>query len=353
MREALLSHKNGTVPFCLPIIPLAAGAVNEERGRRHSRSCASIFRLKWGVVPENTFMSPWKSVLELDARRSLISGSDDALCDAIRRGADLRILTEFVYNEHLDPRSSNAELVREVSDFRVTYLVEDRWAAGIMSLRMPICPPEGFGPRASMSFFMYNQDGRQAIARPYLDGPPAAGRLGPSPLDDHSDMPKYHQHDNWDADTNAPSSNFVYDFERYRYLVCDNWEELYAHTADGRAAFGSLEALCKAFSAGREIKVGIRGCAPTWAKRRTRAAIRRVRANRPRLLLHRAKAVQRRLSAGGSRAAGDSPALYEPRLGLRLADAPQRRLGGPLALRSLYIAVPQERRPCAIRWFAR
>jgi hypothetical protein len=204
-------------------------------------------------------MSPWKPVLELDARRSLLSGSDAALCDAVRRGADLRILTEFIHSEHLDPRSTNAELVREVADFRVTYLVEDRWAAGIMSLRMPINPPDGFGPRASMSFFLYNQDGRQAVARPYLDGLPAAGRLGPSPLDDHSDMPKYHQYDSWDADTNAPSSNFVYDFERYRYLVCDNWQELYAHTADGRVTSGSLDALCAAFSAGCEIKVGIAG----------------------------------------------------------------------------------------------
>jgi len=144
----------------------------------------------------------WKAVLELDGNRSVTSGSQAALCSALQRGGDLRILTEFVYNEHIDVRSKNTELVREVSDFRVTYLVEDRWAAAIMSLRMPINPPEGFGSRASMSFFMYNQDGRQAIARPYLDGPPAAGRRGPSPVADHSDMPKYHQLDNWDIDTN-------------------------------------------------------------------------------------------------------------------------------------------------------
>ena len=45
----------------------------------------------------------------------------------------MRILTEFVYNEHVDVQSKNAEVVREVSDFPVTYLVEDRWATGIMS----------------------------------------------------------------------------------------------------------------------------------------------------------------------------------------------------------------------------
>ena len=203
--------------------------------------------------------TPWTPVLELDGQRAVVAGSSEALCNAIRRGADLRIRTDFVFNEHLDTASNNSEPVVEVSDFRVTYLIEDRWSAGIMSQRMPICPPEGFGPRPSMSFFMYNQDGRQAIARPYLDGPPAVGPRGPSPLDDHSDMPKYHQRDSWDADTNAPSSNFVYDFDLYRYLVCDNWEEVLSHTVEGEAEFGSIEALYDAFSQGREIKVGIRG----------------------------------------------------------------------------------------------
>ena len=203
--------------------------------------------------------SPWTSVLELNCRREVTSGSQTALCGAIRRGADLRILTEFVYNEHVDIHSENAELVREVSDFRVTHLVEDRWAAGIMSLRMPINPPEGFKGRSSMSFFMYNQDGQQAIARPYLDGPPVAGPRGPSPVEEHSDMPKYHEHDNWDAGTNAPSSNFVYDFELYRYLVRDDWEEVYSHTARGEVVSGSVNRLYDAFSQGREIKVGING----------------------------------------------------------------------------------------------
>ena len=208
----------------------------------------------------------WTNVLELDSHRSVTSGSSAALCDAIRRGADLRILTEFVYNEHIDIHSENAELVREVSDFRVTYLVDDHWAAGIMSLRMPISPPDGFGPRPSMSFFMYNQNGQQAIARPYLDGPPAAGLRGPSPVGEHCDMPKYHAQDRWDADTNAPSSNFIYDFNVYRYLVCDNWEEVYSHTAGGEPTFGSLETLYEAFSEGREIKVGIRGLCGDWTE---------------------------------------------------------------------------------------
>jgi hypothetical protein len=229
--------------------------------------------------------APWMCALELNERRETTAGSQAALCDAIRRGADLRIRTDFVYNEHIDPRSSNPEVVREVSDFRVTYMVEDRWAAGIMSLRMPIEPPEGFGPRASMSFFMYNQDGQQAIARPYLDGPPTVAEKGTGPIcqngpkgathkldlspfppptgssppADHGDMPKYHELDRWDAKTNAPSSNFIYDFSLFRYLVCDNWQEVFAHTAEGETVLGSVDALSEAFCEGREVKVGIRG----------------------------------------------------------------------------------------------
>jgi len=110
-----------------------------------------------------------------------------------------------------------------------------------------------------MSFFMYNQDCSQAIARPYLDLGPITGTPGFSPLDDYSYMPKYHQQDNWDAGTNAPSSNFVYDFEEYHWLVRDSWREVFSHSADGTVVSGSLAALTEMFNSGCEIKVGIKG----------------------------------------------------------------------------------------------
>ena len=212
----------------------------------------------------------WESVLELDSDRSVIAGSREKLREAIRGGADLRIYTEFRYNEHIDTSSRNSELVKEVSDFRVTYLIERHcwaqierhcWAAGIMSQRMPIEPPNGFGSRASMSFFMYNEDGQQAIARPHLDGKTLDGQpqLGPSPKEYFPDMPKYQQLDRWDVGSNAPSSNFVYDFEVYRFWVRNDWQEVLAHTADGQVLSGSLGALTEAFSNGREIKVAIGG----------------------------------------------------------------------------------------------
>lgn len=211
-------------------------------------------------------ISDWNCVLELGPDRSITAGSESALCDAIRRGADLRVYTEFRHNEHVDLTSDDSELIHEVTDFRITYLLDDRWTAGIITLRQPISLPDSFGPRPSMSFFMYNQNGQQAIARPYLDGKPATGTLGPSLLNEFSAMPKYHQEDNWDVGTNAPSSNFIYDFDVFRYWVNDEWQEVFAHTADGTITSGSLNALAEAFAHGCEVKVGIRGLCAELAK---------------------------------------------------------------------------------------
>ena len=205
-------------------------------------------------------MPDWKCVLELNEDRSPVAGSSHSLSEAIRRGADLRIYTEFRHNEHLDVTSSSAELVGEVAEFRITYLVDGRWVAGIMNLRQPVDLPLGFGPRSSMSFFMYNEDGRQAIARPHLDGRPSTGEPGRSPvLAEHEGMPKYHRFDSWDSATNAPSHNFVYDFDVYRYWVRDDWQELLGHTSGGTVHAGSVDDLAHAVSTGAEVKVGISG----------------------------------------------------------------------------------------------
>jgi hypothetical protein len=201
----------------------------------------------------------WRCALELDAARQPVAGSTTALAAAIRRAADLRVYTEFRHNEHIDVTSPNPELIQEVSEFGVTYLLDDAWVAGAMTLRQPVQLPSGFGPRPSLSFFLYNQDGRQAIARPYLDGPIPPGRPGPAVPEAPPGMPKYQTLDSWDADTNAPSSNFVYAFGAYRYCVAETWREVLAHDADGRVTAGSLLALTTAFARGCEVKVAIRG----------------------------------------------------------------------------------------------
>ncbi len=199
----------------------------------------------------------WTCALELDDSRSITAGRQSALRDAIRRGADLRIYTEFRHNEHIDPASDDTEVVREVAEFKATYLVDERWVAGIMTMRQPVELPDGFGQPPSMSFFMYNEDGRQAIARPYLDDRSSTGIPDLTSVPDDTPMARYHRFSSWDADTNAPSHNFVYDFDVFRFWVCDNWREVLAHDRDGTVSSGSIDALAHAFSNGAEVKVGI------------------------------------------------------------------------------------------------
>jgi hypothetical protein len=208
---------------------------------------------------DETGTHSWVSALTLDVHRNVVAGSPVALRTAIARGADLRIYSEFRHNEHIDTSSSSAELVQETMDMRTTCLVDSRWCAGITTLRQPVELPVGFGPRPSLSLFMYNEDGGQAIARPYLDGPPAPGPRGPSPPADHQAMPKYHERDRWDDGTNAPSSNFIYDFETLRYFVRDDWKQVLHHSADGRVISGSRDEVAAAFTRGVEWKLGIRG----------------------------------------------------------------------------------------------
>ncbi len=204
-------------------------------------------------------MDSWKNVLTLNSDRTVREGSTEMLAAAIRRGADLRIRTDFRHNEHIDTSSDDPEMVNEVSEFGVTYLIEDRWTAGIMSLRQPISGPDGFGPRPSMSFFLYNQDGHQAIARPFLDGIPAKGEPGSSVPVPPPRMPKYNALETWDSETNAPSINFIYDFEFYQFFVRDDWREVLHHDSDGTVVAGSVGALTDAFSRGQEVKVGVHG----------------------------------------------------------------------------------------------
>ena len=211
-------------------------------------------------------MPQWTCALELDADRQITAGSTQALAEAVRCGADLRIYTEFLHNEHIDTQSTSAERVQEVAEFHVTYLIDDRWCAGIMSQRQPVSLPKGFGPRSSMSFFLYNQNGQQALARPHLDGEAPAGNPGLSTIDDHSNMPKYHAYDAWDQQTNAPSHNFVYDFDLYRFNVSDTWREVLAHDASGAVHSGSVEDLAAAFADGCAVKAAVAGLAAELAE---------------------------------------------------------------------------------------
>jgi hypothetical protein len=208
--------------------------------------------------------SGWSTVLELAPDRTVVAGSKAALADAIGRGADLRIYTEFLYEEHILPGGGDPTWsgpIREVIDFRETILVDDAYVAGITTLRQPLEPPHGFnGPDPKMSFFLYTMDGEQALANlvlgdaPVTVVPPGQRVVEPTP----ADMPKMGEQEFFDAGTTGPSRNFVYDMETYRYIVRDDWEEILAHDADGRVISGSFDSLEEAQIAGREVKVGIR-----------------------------------------------------------------------------------------------
>lgn len=206
-------------------------------------------------------MKKWESVLEYDSQRNVTAGSVEALREKIRKGADLRIYTGFQHNEHIDVRSSNDDLIEEVSDFPCTYLIDDRWVAGMMTFRQPVQLPGSFGRRASMSFFMYNENGFQSIARPYLDG----GVFDPSVEDTPILMEKYHMMSSYDEDTNAPCSNFIYDFFSYRFMVGDFWEEICSVDEEGNVLSGSVRDIEEASLSGCELKVGISGVCGSMA----------------------------------------------------------------------------------------
>ena len=202
----------------------------------------------------------WQCALELDIERNIIDGDPSTLRSAIQNGADLRIHTRFQHNEHIDTTSNNDELILEAAEFRTTYLIDNKWVAGIMTLRQPTSPPFAeFNQRPSMSFFMYNQDGHQCRARPYLEEESPKYSIPPdSPTQNKPKMPKMHPIDKWDIETNAPSDNFIYDFDFFRYFVRDDWEEVLSNDENGDIISGSSEDLADAIAQGMEVKAGLR-----------------------------------------------------------------------------------------------
>ena len=121
-----------------------------------------------------------------------------------------------------------------------------------------------------MSFFMYNEDGRQAVARPYLEEEiivPKVETDEPVYQGPGCDETKWHEGGRYDEDTNAPCNNFIYDFYSYKFLVNDDWEEVLSHDAEGNILSGDPRKLDEASSAGKELKVAIRGvCNGLWGE---------------------------------------------------------------------------------------
>ncbi len=201
----------------------------------------------------------YESVLELSSALEITAGSPEQLNAALMRGADLKIETIFRHNEHVDVTSSVQDHVRENSEFPATIVVDGQWAAGFMTVRQPAEVPTGFGPRASLSLFMYNQDGTQALARPHLDGGAITGEKGRDESPVHGGLAKMRHISRYDQGTNAPSVNFVYEFSGFRYMVNDCYRLLCSVSPEGDLLSGEKAALWDAVRRGADIKIGISG----------------------------------------------------------------------------------------------
>jgi hypothetical protein len=210
----------------------------------------------------------WQCALELGSRESIVAGSESQLCGAVRRGADLRVYTEFYFEEHIAPPMDDAGLadhdglIQEVIDFRQTCLVDDRHVAGNTTTRQPLNPILGFnGNQPRMSLFMYNMTGHQSCATLPLDALEPAGKqtgayeLVPVP----ASMPKMSETHSFDLGSSSPSRNFIYHMEVYRFWVQDTWTEVLDHDENGVVRSGSWDDLAEAQHSGREIKVAIGG----------------------------------------------------------------------------------------------
>lgn len=197
-------------------------------------------------------MKDWTRVLRLNEQRAVVEGSEADLAAAIGRGADLRGYTTFDYLEHMSKPPDDG-LVQEMMSFATVYLLDNARVAGIQTTRYPANGALDFNDPPSLSFFLYNADGKQGVARYYLDG-----RVSP-PRESDVSTDKYHVNETWDDGSPCPSANFTYDFGEYGWWVNASWQEVLAHDENGVARRGSLKNLQDAFRAGADLKVGVKG----------------------------------------------------------------------------------------------
>jgi hypothetical protein len=224
---------------------------------------------KAGTAMTTSNTNSWRCALELSPDRTVRAGSFTDLAAAVGRGADLRLYTEFLHEEHISPGSStpgindarNHGLIRESIDFRQTILIDGSHVAGATLLRQPLEPTTGFnGVQPKMSFFMYNMTGEQSHANIVLDDTaPTAAAGERKVVGTDASMLKMSEQETFDAGTLAPSRNFIYAFEKYRFFVSDTWTEVLSHDEAGRVVAGSIDAVEQAQIDCREFKVAIRG----------------------------------------------------------------------------------------------
>ncbi len=158
--------------------------------------------------------SDWTLALEQYTDLIAATGSPDAVADAVRRGADLRLyMTTDTYEETLY--------------FQQTYAGSHEEFAGLMSHHHSYMHRGTEAVQPYVSFFKYDTSGKFS-------------------------------HIKWMPDNTVIDDGLVYPYGVYRWFVNDRWRVVYEHDEDGNALQGNLDELKDAVRRGLSIKVGIR-----------------------------------------------------------------------------------------------
>ena len=165
----------------------------------------------------------WQLLLEQKGDLSICQGSREAVADAVRRGADLRLyMTTDQYEETIY--------------FQQTYVGEGTRFAGLMSHHHGYVHHGKAVMQPNLSVFKYDTYGKFSQIK-------------------------------WLWGDIALDEGQAYPYGIYRWFACDRWRVIYEHDAAGKPIQGSLDELMGHVRSGRTIQVGIRDLFGLWDDR--------------------------------------------------------------------------------------
>jgi len=156
----------------------------------------------------------WELALEQSKDLDVTCGTIAATAEAVRQGADLRLfLIARGYEETLY--------------FQQTYAGEGDAFAGLMTHHHSYAHRGSLAEQPYFSFFKYDASGTFSQVK-------------------------------WMLDNRTFDESQPYQYGVYRWYVCNRWQVVYDHDAEGNRVFGDLETLKEHIRAGHSIKVGVR-----------------------------------------------------------------------------------------------
>lgn len=158
--------------------------------------------------------SDWSLALEQQKDLSITHGAAADMAAAVRRGADLRLYM-------------TTEWYEETIYFQQTYAGAGEAAAGLMSHHHGYVHHRQETDQPNISIFKYDTSGAFSQMK-------------------------------WLWGDVALDESQAYPYGLYRWFVCDRWQTVYEHDADGRCIAGDLDILKEHVRNGRSIQVGIR-----------------------------------------------------------------------------------------------